>query len=334
MPRLDHSKIISKGLRVGTRKLKTGEIYYAQITLKGEKYATVRPIIDSKGDNINYENGSKKSRDIAKKYAFEMQHQIKKRRITSYKMEHLFSLTNKTALITGGAGHLGLAMAKGLADFGANVTITGRSKLNKSFGKNINYVLCDVTNRKEFQKAVSELDTIDILINNAFNEDRKKPEEITEMDWVHAMNNMLNHVFYCSQAVIPRMLSQGSGSIINISSIYGFLGIDQRVFSEVPSPSVFYSAAKGGVLQLTKRLATEYGSKGIRVNTISPGAFPKKKVGQPGRPGYINNLSSKSPMQRVGQPEEIAGAAVYLASNASSFVTGHNLVVDGGWSAW
>jgi gluconate 5-dehydrogenase len=88
------------------------------------------------------------------------------------------------------------------------------------------------------------------------------------------------------------------------------------------------------VLQLTKRLATEYGSKGIRVNTISPGAFPKKKVDQPGRPGYINNLSSKSPMQRVGQPEEIAGAAVYLASNASSFVTGHNLVVDGGWSAW
>jgi len=148
------------------------------------------------------------------------------------------------------------------------------------------------------------------------------------------MNNMLNHVFFCSQAVMPRMLSQGSGSIINISSIYGFLGTDQRVFSEVPSPSVFYSAAKGGVLQLTKRLATEYGSKGIRVNTISPGAFPKKKVGQPGRPGYINNLSSKSPMQRVGQPEEIAGAAVYLASNASSFVTGHNLVVDGGWSAW
>jgi len=112
MPRLDHSKIISKGLRVGTRKLKTGEIYYAQITLKGEKYATVRPIIDSKGDNINYENGSKKNRDIAKKYAFEMQHQIKKRQITTYTMEHLFSLTNKTALITGGAGHLGLAMAK------------------------------------------------------------------------------------------------------------------------------------------------------------------------------------------------------------------------------
>ena len=249
-------------------------------------------------------------------------------------MKHLFSLTNKTAIITGGAGHLGLAMAKGLADFGANVIITGRSKLNKSFGKNIDYVSCDVTHRKEFQKVVSELDGVDILINNAFNEDRKKPEDISETDWVHAMNNMLNHVFYCSQTVIPGMISQGHGSIINISSIYGFLGTDQRVFNEVPSPSIFYSVAKGGVLQLTKRLATEYGSKGVRVNTISPGAFPKKKLDQPGRPGYIVNLSSKAPMQREGQPEELAGAAVYLSSDASSFVTGHNLVVDGGWSAW
>ena len=83
-------------------------------------------------------------------------------------MKHLFSLTNKTAIITGGAGHLGLAMARGLADFGANVTITGRSKLNKSFGKNINYVSCDVTHKKNFQKAISELDTVDVLINNAF----------------------------------------------------------------------------------------------------------------------------------------------------------------------
>jgi len=244
-----------------------------------------------------------------------------------------FSLSGKTAIITGGATHLGLAMASGLAEFGANVIAVGRSK-DRVLPNNIKYISCDVTDSLAFNEIVSKLDTIDILINNAFNEDRRRPEDITQNEWSYAMNHMLNHVFFCSQAVIPRMIDQGSGSIINISSIYGFLGTDQRVFNEVASPSVFYSVAKGGVLQMTKRLATEYGSKGIRVNTISPGAFPKKKPGQTGRPGYIVNLSSKVPMQRTGEPEEVAGAAVYLASDASSFVTGHNLVVDGGWSAW
>jgi gluconate 5-dehydrogenase len=129
-------------------------------------------------------------------------------------------------------------------------------------------------------------------------------------------------------------LRQGTGSIINISSIYGLLGHDQSLYQEVKSSSIYYSVAKGGILQMTKRLATEYGSKGIRVNTISPGNFPKKTKGVPERPGYIIDLSKRTPMKRVGQPDEVAGAAVFLSSEASSYITGQNIVIDGGWSVW
>ena len=254
-------------------------------------------------------------------------------------MKHLFSLANKTIVITGGNGHLGMGMARGLADFGGNVIITGRSinvKVPPSpeLEGSIKYFCCDATDQEAFKRLLEEIGEVDVLINNAFREERQDPEVITKDSWEVGMTDILTQVFFCSQAVLPSMLKRGKGSIINISSIYGFLGTDQKVFNEVKSPSIFYSVAKGGMLQLTRRLATEYGSKGIRVNAISPGAFPKQKKGQVGRPGYIVNLSSKAPMQRTGSPEELAGAAVYLASDASSFVTGQNLVVDGGWSVW
>jgi NAD(P)-dependent dehydrogenase (short-subunit alcohol dehydrogenase family) len=191
---------------------------------------------------------------------------------------------------------------------------------------------------KQVKKRINDIlkneNTIDILINNAFNEDRKPIEDITKDEWDKGIDNILSHNFFCTQSVLPQMLRQGTGSIINISSIYGLLGHDQSLYQEVKSSSIYYSVAKGGILQMTKRLATEYGSKGIRVNTISPGNFPKKTKGVPERPGYIIDLSKRTPMKRVGQPDEVAGAAVFLSSEASSYITGQNIVIDGGWSVW
>ena len=251
----------------------------------------------------------------------------------------LFNLKNKVAIVTGGYGHLGSAMSKGLASFGAKVLVVGRTKGKTiEFDGDMSYILCDVTNPSEvelkIENIIKEYGTIDILINNAFCEDRKSVDEITKKEWDIGLDNILSHNFFCSQAVIPYMLKQGSGSIINVSSIYGFLGHDQSLYQEVKSASIFYSVAKGGILQLTKRLATEYASKGIRVNTISPGNFPKKTPGVPERPGYIVDLSKRTPMKRVGQPDEVAGATIFLASEASSYITGQNIVIDGGWSVW
>ena len=206
------------------------------------------------------------------------------------------------------------------------------------FDGSLTFIRCDVTDSKQVKKRINDIlkneNTIDILINNAFNEDRKPIEDITKDEWDKGIDNILSHNFFCTQSVLPQMLRQGTGSIINISSIYGLLGHDQSLYQEVKSSSIYYSVAKGGILQMTKRLATEYGSKGIRVNTISPGNFPKKTKGLPERPGYIIDLSKRTPMKRVGQPDEVAGAAVFLSSEASSYITGQNIVIDGGWSVW
>jgi len=253
--------------------------------------------------------------------------------------KNLFSLKDKVAIITGGYGHLGLSMSKALASFGAKVFVMARTGLKQiDFDGSLTFIRCDVTDSKQVKKRINDIlkneNTIDILINNAFNEDRKPIEDITKDEWDKGIDNILSHNFFCTQSVLPQMLKQGKGSIINISSIYGLLGHDQSLYQEVKSSSIYYSVAKGGILQMTKRLATEYGSKGIRVNTISPGNFPKKTKGVPERPGYIIDLSKRTPMKRVGQPDEVAGAAVFLSSEASSYITGQNIVIDGGWSVW
>jgi len=260
---------------------------------------------------------------------------------------NLFSLEGKVSLVTGAAGHLGSEISKGLASYGSTTILLGRTesklskfcdKYNKKFENKFIYYVCDVTDEKQFSKVIEDVKikygSVDVLVNNAFNEQRKTIEKITKQDWDRGIDNILSSVFFCSQTVIPHMLDAGSGSIINIASIYGFLGTDQSIFQEVKSPSIFYSTAKGGIIQMTKRLATEYASAGIRVNCVSPGAFPKKTEGVPENINYIIDLSEKSPMKRIGQPAELVGIIIYLSSQASSYMTGQNLIVDGGWSIW
>src|SRR3989344_871365 len=257
---------------------------------------------------------------------------------------NLFSLKDKVAIVTGGAGHIGSAISKGLASFGANVIIVGRTKSkledfieeNKGLLENkFEYYLCDVKDNSLFKEVVEDVNknygSIDILVNNAYIKRKQKFDELTIEQWNEAISNNLTPYFTCSQAVVPIMKENGKGSIINNSSIYGFLGVDHRIFLDMENnPSVHYAAIKGGITQMTRYLATLLAKDGIRVNTISPGYFPKKKKEGSERIDYIEEICKRAPMGRIGNVGEIAGTAIFLASDASSYITGQNIVIDGG----
>lgn len=256
----------------------------------------------------------------------------------------MFNLSGKVAVVTGAGGHLGSAMCMGLVSHGAKVYALGRdvekikAKLHTSDNyrkENIIPIACDVTNTQQVETVLNEIGTIDLLVNNAFNEKRKPFEELTDADWKNGMDAILTQQFVCSKAVLPKMAERGSGNIINIASIYGSIAIDQRAYQTVPSSTTFYCAAKAASIQLTKELAVQYADKGIRINSISPGHFPKPPSDPTkANPRYVQGLSDMVPMRRVGCADEVAGAAVFLASEASSYITGHNLVIDGGRTIW
>ena len=257
----------------------------------------------------------------------------------------LFRLDKKIAIVTGAYGYLGSEISKTLAGFGANVILVGRNekKMKDFYKQNIElfekseYFISDVTDEKEFKKIVEKTNkkykSIDILVNNAYGKQNEPFEKLTKQTWNEAIENTITHYFTCIQAVSPYMLKAKKGSIINIASIYGFLGTDQRIFKPIGKKSpIHYSVSKGGTLQLTKYLATLWAEKGIRVNAISPGHMPPKRG--PENPKYMKELTSRIPLGRIGNPSDLAGATILLASNASSYITGQNIIVDGGWSSW
>ncbi len=262
------------------------------------------------------------------------------------KYQKLFSLENKIVIITGGYSHLGSSMSKALASFGANVVLIGRNEqalrdfVNQYQSQGCNrfeYFVCDVTREEDFQKVIEKVlsihGTIDVLINSAYSGKREKFEDLTKSAWNDGLEHALTHYFTCIKAVSPVMLKACSGSIINIASLFSYLAPDQRMYLDLKNnPPIHYAVSKGGILQMTRYLATLWADKGIRVNAISPGWFPKKRG--PERPDYMHEITSRIPMGRIGQPDDLAGIAVYLASEASSYVTGQNFIVDGGYSVW
>jgi NAD(P)-dependent dehydrogenase (short-subunit alcohol dehydrogenase family) len=260
--------------------------------------------------------------------------------------QNLFDLTDQVALITGGSGVLGMVFAHALADQGAQVVIadideerctacaaqiTDKSK-RKSFG-----VLLDVSDPQAVTRAADRTEAtfgrLDILINNAAAQPPGmfSPLEEYSVDvWNKVMAVNLTGQFLMSRAVAPMMLRQKKGSIVNISSVYGVVGPNQHIYegSQFNTPPV-YSASKAGVLGLTRYLATYWADKGIRVNSITPGG-----VFRDHKDPFLKNYCARVPMGRMAEQDELRGAVVYLASGASSYVTGHNLIVDGGWTVW
>lgn len=248
----------------------------------------------------------------------------------------MFDLTGKVAIITGGAGHLGSAISEGLAECGADVVIASRDedncrdlrdRLNWKYSTHAVSIGVNVSNKGSIRelivKTVNKFHKIDILVNNAVYTDKE--------DFVKTLEGTVVQTYNCCMAAIPYM-KQGS-SIINISSIYGMVSDHPQIYidkTDLISP-VAYLCGKSAIITLTKWLATHYASK-LRANSISFGTFPKPSVQE--NKEFIKKLEELIPLGRIGQPKEVAGAVVFLASDEASYVTGSSLVVDGGWTAW
>ncbi len=249
-----------------------------------------------------------------------------------------FRLDGRAAIVTGGSRNLGKAMALALADAGADVLICSRTQeeveaareeIAAQTGRRVVAMTVDITERQQVEamvtRAISEFGKIDILINNAGRGLRKPIVEMTDDDWHDVLNVCLTAPFVCARAVAPHMIQRRYGRIINISSALGAIALPDRSA---------YCSAKGGLIQLTKVMALEWAQFGITVNAICPGPFdtPYNQILKQ-NPEVYESYLQKIPQHRWASCDEIGGTAVYLASEAASFVTGTAVFVDGGWTA-
>ena len=255
-----------------------------------------------------------------------------------------FSLSGRIAVVTGGCGHLGRNMVASLKEAGASVIVCDlkedafRERIGEPGIDGVFFMLMDISStdsiKNAFREIFNEHGRIDILVNNAFYSAGQSPEEMTDSDWTRGLDGTLSSVYRCIREVVPYMKEQSNGTIINIASMYGIVSPDFSIYSEhgkfLNPPH--YGAAKAGVIQLTKYFAAYLMKYNIRVNCISPGPFPSLEVQK--EAGFIEKLSAKTPMKRIGVPGDLEGPILFLASEASSYVNGHNLVVDGGWTIW
>jgi len=254
-------------------------------------------------------------------------------------MQSLFDLKGEVAIVTGGAQGLGEQMAIGLAEAGAHLVIADINLDNakkvaqsiQSLGVETLAVQVDVTHKSEVEKMVDDVinrfQKIDILVTSAGIGQWMPAEKMLESEWKKVIDINLNGTFFCCQAVGGKMIEKKKGSIITISSMSGLI-------ANTPQCQSHYNASKGGVIMLTKSLASEWAPYQVRVNSIAPGYMKTQLVSELllQYPEYAEAWTKLVPFERFGQPEEIKGPCVFLASNASSFVTGSVLVMDGGYT--
>jgi NAD(P)-dependent dehydrogenase (short-subunit alcohol dehydrogenase family) len=255
-------------------------------------------------------------------------------------MLYTFDLKGKVVLVTGGYGHLGKAISESLVYHNAIVYVLGRnkSKFDDAFHKNskINFISCDISDseniEKSFEEVLAKEGCIDTVINNAFYSRGQSPEEMLQEDFDYCLDGTLSSVFRVIKALIPIYKKQQMGKIINVSSMYGIVAPQFEAYNEYPEylNPPHYGAAKAGVIQLTKYYASYLGRYNIKVNCITPGPFPSCAVLE--KQGFIEELKKRTCLGRIGTPEDLAGAFVFFASDASNFITGQNVVIDGGWT--
>lgn len=267
-----------------------------------------------------------------------------------------YDLDGRVAIITGGAGLLGKGYCRTLAVAGANVIIADieggaagelAEWITRESGVQVVGIQTDVSNPESVTKMIEEtldrFSKVDILVNNAALDPKFDPDHAGEHTnrfenfpfdaWQEAWGVNVTGMFLCAQAVSKPMLAAEQGVIINISSIYGLVGPDQRLYQREGEPlqykPVTYTVAKAAVLGLTRYLATYFANTGIRVNTLTPGGVFADHDDK-----FVQRYSAKTVLGRMAEAEEMSSALLFLASDASSYMTGANLVVDGGWTAW
>lgn len=265
----------------------------------------------------------------------------------------LFSLKNKVAIVTGALGLIGKNHCIALSEAEANVVVCDLDEAKceefastlptKSIGVGV-----DITNKPSIEnlrdKTLKTFGKIDILVNNAaINDMFENPQVAAEQSmienyplemWQQSLNVNVTGTFLCSQVIGTEMAKSKKGSIINVASTYGIVGPDQSIYKKPDGSQSFYKSAaypatKGAIISFTRFLAAYWGNKGVRVNTLSPGGVENNQDEY-----FISNYSAKTPLGRMAQPTDYKGAIIFLASDASSYMTGANLIVDGGWTAW
>ena len=256
----------------------------------------------------------------------------------------LFNLSGKVALITGATGHLGSAMADALAEAGASVVASSRrladaeavaQRLPRAGETKHHAIELDHTSEasigRGFDAAVAAAGRVDILINNGHDPLGADWRTVTAEQFTRQLANATGY-FLLSRLMHDHVAARrGTGSIVVLGSMYGTVGSYPDAYEGVAAASpVAYHALKGGIVQMTRHLAVYWAKDGVRVNCLSPGPFPSEKAA----PAMVERLKGKSPMGRMGRPDELKGAVVFLASDASSYMTGQNLIIDGGWTAW
>ena len=263
-------------------------------------------------------------------------------------VKKLFDLQDKVVIITGAAGNLGSQYAEGLSQMGANVVLCDidldkckkiSDSLNKKYNVNSIPLKLDLTKKLSIsnlvKKTVQKFSKIDVLINNAAYQGTSKTrttsfENLPLSEWNDALSVNLTGIFLTCQQVGKVMKKQGFGNVINIGSTYGLVAPDQRIYgTSGQNAASFYSATKSAVINLTRYLASYWANSGIRVNTLSPGGVKRNQ-----EKSFIKNYSRKTMIGRMASKDEYVGAVVFLASDASSYMTGSNLIIDGGWTAW
>lgn len=256
--------------------------------------------------------------------------------------QHLFRLDGKTAFVSGGRGHLGRAMVQALCEAGAHVIVNGRDDAAlatfetglKQQKFSVSRAAFDVADAGAARAFFAGLERLDILVNNAVAMQVKSFASLSTEDFAVTYASAVTAAFEAVRAALPALkagvAAAGEASVINIASMYGQVSPDRRLYDDPAQQSPFhYGPAKAGLLQLTRHLAGELGPQNIRVNALVPGPFPAKAA-----PEFAQALAAHTMLGRLGRAEEIAGPLLFLASPASSFVTGAALNVDGGWTAW
>ena len=259
-------------------------------------------------------------------------------------MKDLFNLDGRVAVVTGGAGLIGYALAQGLATFGAHVFI---ADINEDIAGKcaaelaasglrcsaVGLDICDIASISAgIAKILSTAGGLDIWVNSAYPKSKDwglALEKVSVESWRKAVDGQMTSYCFCCREAAEAMRSRKHGSIINLGSTYGIVGPDFSIYegTELTMPAA-YAAIKGGIINFTRYLASYYAKDGIRFNCISPGGVENNQA-----PVFVEKYVHKTLLGRMARPSDIAGAVVFLASDASAYVTGHNLVVDGGWTA-
>lgn len=257
----------------------------------------------------------------------------------------LFTLQGKVALVTGGAGHLGNAMSRALAEAGADIVVASRDEARckaaaRALGKAVPAVTAvglraDLSRRegaRDLMQDVKErFGQLDVLVNNAYYGAAAPLERMSDDEWAVGLDGAVGAAFRCTVEALPLLRASRGASVINVASMYGLVSPDPGLYAKQPEQAnpPNYGAGKAALLQLTRYCAVHLAKDAIRVNALTPGAFPEDP-----KPAFAKALKAKTPLGRTGRPEDLQGAIVFLASPASSFMTGANLVVDGGWTTW